>query len=97
MSKFEYDPNHELSYGYFRCPSCGSTFYAGGPALHNTGCNEASSGYASCLYVVGPKTILDAHERGETSPGPLDGITLAELRRQLPEAVAAVLTAAGSA
>lgn len=36
--KKAYDPDHELSYGYFGCSTCGSTFFSGGDAIHHEGC-----------------------------------------------------------
>ena len=50
--KKRYAPTHELSYGYWYCPTCQAEFYGGGPALHNTGCTE--QGYEPCIYCYGP-------------------------------------------
>lgn len=52
MKALRYDPTHMLTYGYWKCEMCSSSFYGGGPALHNRGCAE--TGYKSCAYVIGP-------------------------------------------
>lgn len=48
-----YDPAHTLTYGYWTCPTCESSFYGGGVALHNNGCTE--EGYSACVYHFGPE------------------------------------------
>lgn len=48
----QYDPKHELTYGYWRCHTCEAEFYGGGPALHADGCPEHD--YKACVYYFGP-------------------------------------------
>lgn len=57
MIKKQYDPTHTLSYGYWVCPHCKSSFYGGGPALHERGCTE--KGYSGCVYHYGPNEKTD--------------------------------------
>lgn len=52
--KLAFDPNHTISYGYYRCQTCGAEFYGGGRTLHNAGC-ATNAGYADLIYVFGPK------------------------------------------
>jgi len=47
------DDRVTTTYGFFECPECKSTFYGGGPALHEKRCNE--TGYENYIYHVGPK------------------------------------------
>jgi DNA-directed RNA polymerase subunit RPC12/RpoP len=40
-------------YGYYRCPECGRTYYAGGIFYHSDNCSK--HGYLECEYHVGPR------------------------------------------
>lgn len=85
----QYDKNHKnLTYGYWRCPECDYGFFGGGKALHKEDCSLNS--YMGCIYVVGPDVISRAkqwaEEHGDDCIVPLNPVTLAELREQLPEA-----------
>lgn len=86
MKQLEFDAKHGLSYGYYRCQGCGSTFYAGGKALHKRECSTL--GYDNCVYVIGPKTVEAVKEWAvscnEDDPSPNTGVTLNDIRQQLP-------------
>jgi hypothetical protein len=41
--------------GYWRCTTCGATFFGGGQAIHNRGCADGRKGYEACVYVKGEK------------------------------------------
>ena len=84
--KIEFDASIQVSYPLWRCPECGSKFYGGGPAVHKTGCNQRN--YSKCICIIGPKAverIKAAQEHiDENSPESLTGISLADLKEQLP-------------
>lgn len=58
-----YDKDIHTSYGIWDCPTCGSSFFGGGEALHNKGCTTL--GYEACTYRVGPEEIQDTLRRNE--------------------------------
>lgn len=77
-----YDPDGTVSYGYYRCQDCGSSFFGGGPALHNKGC--ARDSYEGLEYYLGDKAIgciLDGTDR-------INPVTAADVRAQLPDVAA---------
>lgn len=87
MIKLKYDPKEDLSYGLFHCPECDSSFYGGGNALHRKGCSQTD--YANCEYIIGPKVVQKvkehAKERGENAGRFIDGLSLKNIKEQLPE------------
>lgn len=53
-----FDPTLNISYGYYRCPECGTAMYAGGPFFHNKGCSRwkpEDSDYHGLDYHIGPE------------------------------------------
>ncbi len=81
-----FDPKSTVSYPLFRCPTCQSEFYGGGPALHGKLCPER--GYGKCHTLVGLKMIEIAKERiaegrGDVSQ-PFTSITPNQMKAQLP-------------
>ena len=85
--KLEFDPRHDISYRYFRCPECGNRFFWGGPAQHGAGCNIP--GFDGCVVIIGPKVVENikewAREHGNESQEPLSEISLKDIQEQLPE------------
>lgn len=53
--QYKFDESSTISYGYFECLECGSTFYGGGPAIHESGCTQ--SGYTQIIYHYSPKEL----------------------------------------
>ena len=88
VKQIEYSADETMSYGSWRCPSCGSRFYGGGKAIHNDGCTQ--TGYGGCVQIVGDKAIAAikawAASRGADDPHINTDISLNELRAQLPAA-----------
>ena len=80
--RLRYDPDHTLSYGYFRCTCCRSEFYGGGHAIHAKDCAEQDRGYEACDYHFGPEQV-QAVKKSDAKWG-WYGITLAELEAEFP-------------
>jgi len=91
----EFDQEATYSVGHWKCPTCNSQFYGGGPALHDKGCSE--DGYENCILVLGPSAVQGIsewaeREGDENAYPPLIPVNLKELREQIPEALAEVLS-----
>jgi hypothetical protein len=86
MPKLEFSKESDISYGFWKCPNCRAQFYGGGPAVHDKSCSK--TGYAGCIYVIGPKVIeaIKAWARtyGDDAKDTLNGISLNDIREQLP-------------
>lgn len=49
------DESVETTHGYYECPECEATFYAGGLPLHKPSCSKAGEDrYAGLIQHVGP-------------------------------------------
>ena len=70
--KAVYDEDSTMSYGFWTCPECGSSFYAGGGAIHCEGCSlrsdEPFGGYRGCVYHFGPKEAEAVKAAGKAPP-----------------------------
>ncbi len=87
--KLEYNSQEESSFGYYRCPDCGSEFYGGCDAIHRSTCTR--KGYDGLTHVFGPEQIQMVLRRSATLGGDdwgCGGITLNDLREQCPDVLA---------
>jgi hypothetical protein len=86
--KLIYDPTKAtVSYGFYVCPECQSSFYGGGQALHNSGCSQI--GYSNCHLHFGDKhveMVLETSKRNGED-GEWYGISKKDLIEQYPELV----------
>jgi hypothetical protein len=86
--KLIYDPTEAtVSYGFYVCPECKSSFYGGGRALHNDGCSQ--SGYSNCHLHFGDEHVKMVLKLSETD-GENNywyGISKKDLIEQYPELV----------
>ena len=55
-----YDEAITISYGLWKCPACGASFYGGGKAMHEKGCSR--TGYDGLEYHFGPKQVEQVKE-----------------------------------
>jgi len=65
----EYDPDIEVSYGYWKCPVCGIRAFGGGPMPHKAGCNVL--GYDGIIYCYSPKELKSLGERKRPPNAPM--------------------------
>lgn len=80
-----YSPeDSDLSYGYFHCPECKSSFFGGGEALHRGSCSKRETECEGLDYVIGIKAFTSVMS-GEDRINP---ITVEDLKRCLPQMVA---------
>ena len=87
--RLQYDPKHDVSYGYYICFTCGADFYGGGKALHDDNCSVRLQGYKSCVLHFGPAHIDELRNLSKNWDENFDwyGITMADLRRYFPQLV----------
>lgn len=79
-----YDPNSELSYGFWECPICKNRFYGGGSVIHRDGC--PFEGYNNCVYYFTKKEVESAKREAEVYENehitiPLGHISVAILKK----------------
>ena len=53
-----FDPESEISYGWWECPECGNKFYWGGRAMHKKGCSKTD--YSGLIYHYSRKEMEGA-------------------------------------
>ncbi len=86
-----YDPSHTISYGYWTCPTCKTSFYGGGETMHMKDCTNREQGYNACVYSFGPKEVEKVKEYakryGDDSDPPFSEFTMADLKKQFPHLV----------
>lgn len=79
VMEIEYRDDDSIpSYGMYRCRSCESEFYGGGPALHNKGCK--TPGYDNVVFVCGPKSLRN---NSSSALWPVS-VTVERIREVLP-------------
>lgn len=83
---FVYDPEHEVSYGYWKCSTCNAKFYDGSGAMHNSSCSRKDEGRDACVYHFGPKEVQQIKKHGRSLSGPVT-LTLETLSRFFPHLV----------
>jgi hypothetical protein len=54
----ELDPEHELTYGYFHCEKCGSSWYPGGGAMHKSLCTVYEFDPEFVVFRFGPQETM---------------------------------------
>lgn len=84
--RLEFDPKHDLSYGYWTCSTCKASFYWGGKPLHKSDCSVNSEGYDTCVYHFGPKELAIVKKKGSNPLGPRF-LSLENLTRFFPELI----------
>lgn len=83
--ELEYDPEHDLNYGMYRCKVCKSKFFGGGRAMHERSCT--SQNYRDCVLIFGPKHI-DEVKRVAAAVNDDEkwwGISLNDLKTHFPQ------------
>lgn len=86
--KLVYDPIHAtISYGFYVCLECKSSFYGGGRALHYKGCSK--EGYSECEYHFGDEQVEEVLRVAEKYGNDFNwyGISKNDLLKQFPELV----------
>lgn len=71
--EYAFNATIEISYGYYECPECGSTFYGGGRSIHRPGCTRTD--YVGTTYHYSKdeydRWLEEVRERGYCANLPL--------------------------
>lgn len=78
--RFRFDPDHDLSWGYYSCELCDSRFFDDKTPIHNSSCRSVNG--ESIFYCFGRKELRKVVETGRSV---YSSLKRSDLERDFPE------------